>query len=575
MAHRTSLGVEGLEERTLLSSLSYSLTTDQPVYQVGQPIELTFTETNVSSQPVTVEVSPTNFTISRNNAAIWQSDPADAGQSPTSETLLPGQSVSQTASWNGTTSYSVSVPFGSSQNLAINNFGSFTVSNPNAPQGLNATFQITDPITYSLTTNQSVYQIGQPVQMTFTEVNTSDQSLTIAPQQPAGFSIFHNGTPVMLDALPDIVLTNPTTLRAGQTITDTQTWNGIPMFGPYTTADLTGNFVADYGPGNNLTQLTTTFQITPPTQDNLVTSVTTDQASYTPGQPVNMTFTETNDSTQPVPIVTGAPEFQVMQKGTVIWNAFDAGSPALGTQPSWSTLQPGQSYSQTFKWNGTIGNTSTNPQATGTFIASDLLDPNNSSATFQIVSTPYATPPSQNPGSPITNPTPVTPIQTPITPITPIQNPVTPPSSASPSPIVATLSTDQSAYKTGQSVHISLMLKNLSTQQIVLSQNKNVAQITVIAGSTEVYQSNQTVHGLAAIKPGQTVKLTSLWSGKANQPGVKKLSLGTYTIQVDDGGYVASTTVQISSSHVKSQAKAAHGGTPSVKSLNPGSHKGH
>ena len=51
-----------------LSSLAYSLTTDQSVYQVGQPIELTFTETNTSDQPVTVEVSPADFTISQNNA---------------------------------------------------------------------------------------------------------------------------------------------------------------------------------------------------------------------------------------------------------------------------------------------------------------------------------------------------------------------------------------------------------------------------------------------------------------------------------------------------------------------------
>ncbi len=89
MARRTVLGVEGLEGRTLLS-LSYSLTTDQSVYQVGQPIELTFTETNTGNQPVTVEVRPTDFTVSQiweNETLAWQSDPANAGQSPISETL--------------------------------------------------------------------------------------------------------------------------------------------------------------------------------------------------------------------------------------------------------------------------------------------------------------------------------------------------------------------------------------------------------------------------------------------------------------------------------------------------------
>ena len=109
MARRASPVIEGLEERALLSSLAYSLTTDQSVYQVGQPIELTFTETNTGNQPVTVEVSPTDFSVSQNNAVIWQSDPGNAGQPPTSETLLPGQSVSQTASWDGTISYSSSL----------------------------------------------------------------------------------------------------------------------------------------------------------------------------------------------------------------------------------------------------------------------------------------------------------------------------------------------------------------------------------------------------------------------------------------------------------------------------------
>jgi hypothetical protein len=75
MVRRASLAVEGLEDRALLSSLAYSLTTDQSVYQVGQPIEMTFTETNTGDQPVTVSVSPTDFSVSQNNAVIWQSDP--------------------------------------------------------------------------------------------------------------------------------------------------------------------------------------------------------------------------------------------------------------------------------------------------------------------------------------------------------------------------------------------------------------------------------------------------------------------------------------------------------------------
>ena len=202
MARRASLIIEGLEERALLSSLAYSLTTDQSVYQVGQPIEMTFTETNTGNQPLTVEVSPTDFSVSQNNAVIWQSDPANAGQPPTSETLLPGQSVSQTASWDGTEPYAFPSIGDSPQNSQVNAFGTFVVSNPNAPQGLTATFQITDPIVSTVTTDQSIYQLGEPVQLTYREVNTSDQSITIPRAQPAGFSITHNGTPVLIDSCP-------------------------------------------------------------------------------------------------------------------------------------------------------------------------------------------------------------------------------------------------------------------------------------------------------------------------------------------------------------------------------------
>ena len=63
MHRRTSLIVEPMEGRALLSGLTYSLTTDQSIYQVGQPIQITFTETNTGDQPVTVSVSPTDFSV--------------------------------------------------------------------------------------------------------------------------------------------------------------------------------------------------------------------------------------------------------------------------------------------------------------------------------------------------------------------------------------------------------------------------------------------------------------------------------------------------------------------------------
>jgi hypothetical protein len=109
----------------------------------------------------------------------------------TSETLAPGQSLSQTASWNGI--WDDPLPYGESPSTIypINAFGTFTVSNPNAPQGLSATFQIANPFVYSVTTNQSVYQLGAPIQITWTAVNTADQPITILVA-PAGLSVINN-----------------------------------------------------------------------------------------------------------------------------------------------------------------------------------------------------------------------------------------------------------------------------------------------------------------------------------------------------------------------------------------------
>ena len=126
---------------------------------------------------------------------IWDSNPENDGQSPTSVTLQPGQSVSQTATWDGTITETANQQ-GTTTSYAVNQFGTFQVSNPNAPQGDTATFQITDPLQGALTTDQTTYQLSQPVQLTYTETNTSGQTLTIATANPL-YQIMHNGQPEM------------------------------------------------------------------------------------------------------------------------------------------------------------------------------------------------------------------------------------------------------------------------------------------------------------------------------------------------------------------------------------------
>ena len=758
MVRRTSPVLERLEERALLSSLAFSLTTDQSNYQVGQPIKLTFTEKNTGQHSVTVEVSPTDFTISQNSATIWQSDPSNENQPPKSKTLLPGQTISQTADWDGTWNDPGTSPFGSLQSSAVNVFVAFVVSNPNAPQGLDPTFQITDPMSYSLTTDQSVYHLGSSIQLTYASVNTSDEPITLPVNEPAGFSIAHNGTAVLIDALPAIFYFGTQTIQPGQTFTDTQTWNGIPMFGPYTIGNLTGTFVVSYGPGGGPTPLTTSFQIAAPSSDALQTSVTTDRVDYDAGQPVNLTFTEKNNGDQPVAVITGSPEFEVTQNETTIWGPFYAGAP-ITMPPTWSTLQPGRSYSQTATWNG-IPTTGPFNSLAAPFTASDEFDPNADTATFQYVAPPtgvlstslttdqsvyqlgkpiqltftetnVGTTPVQvqegpssfdvrqngnavwnslypdsfpdewvpqsyswvtlQPGQSFTqtaawNGIPdqlpsadssgtftisnaldprgetatiqivapaISSLTTTITTNKPVYDFDVParftftetntgnqpiavltgptafemtsngtevwestatdalPSAASwetlqagqsytqaitwdgfdgysntsakgagtfavsdlldptesfasfqilstpfptqpnpqepPSPVVATLSTVQATYKVGQTVRVSLTLKDISASKVAVRQSQHIDKLTVLRGSTVVYESARRFRAFASktIKPGHALKTTTVWSGEANQLGVKKLTPGIYTIEVDDDGYVASTTVNI------------------------------
>ncbi len=131
MARKTALTVDALERRSLLSGITYSLATDQQVYSVGQPINFTLVETNTGDQPALVAVFPTDFSIAQGGYVIWQSNQSVAGGPAEPELLEPGQSIIQTATWNGTTPYTLGT-----STYALNHSGLFVVTNPNAPTSL-------------------------------------------------------------------------------------------------------------------------------------------------------------------------------------------------------------------------------------------------------------------------------------------------------------------------------------------------------------------------------------------------------------------------------------------------------
>ena len=340
--------VEPMEGHALLSGLSYSLTTDQSTYQPGQPIQIMFSETNTGDQPVTVSVSPTDFSVSEQSlnwdGSLFESNPENEGQPPTSVTLQPGQSVSQSATWDGTIA-KTEYQQGTTTSYAVNQFGTFTVSNPNAPQGDTATFQITDPLQGVLTTDQTTYQMGQPVQLTYTETNTSAQTLTIETANPL-YQILHNGQPVM--PVMDPIGPSIETIASGQTIINQYT-DDPPGRGPYTLGNLTGTFVAEvYDVPADPGEFTADFQVAPPPSGAIVSSVTTDQPAYQAGQTVTMTFTETNESDQPVIVPSGQTGFEFDQPSpTPSLNLEDLPGPI---PTGWMTLQPGQAWTQTQTW---------------------------------------------------------------------------------------------------------------------------------------------------------------------------------------------------------------------------------
>lgn len=231
----------------------------------------------------------------------------------------------------------------------------------------------------------------------------------------------------------------------------------------------------------------------------LTYSLTTNQAVYQPGQPVQMTLTETNTSSSPVQGAwggVGSVGFTVEQNGNVV--------AAFLTDPvidSW-TLQPGQSKTLTTTWNGK----SMGAYATGEFSVTSGFTPAGVSATFQIE-----------------------------------------PASSASSPISVTVTTAHRTYKAGRPVLISVTVKNVSSREITLALNSKTVGVAILEGSTVVWHSPtiKAVEKNLTLNAGQSVHVSFVWNGKPNQPGVHKLAAGTYTIEVVVGGYGGAGTFQI------------------------------
>jgi hypothetical protein len=362
--------------------------------------------------------------------------------------------------------------------------------------------------------------LGEPVQITLTATNPLNQAVS-AIFVPESLFIAQSGSSLAeyINSEPAAVPT-PQIVAAGQSIKQTVTWNDSSRWLDQT-IDHWGPFVASTSSTPQVA--TATFQIASP----LTQTLTTDKSTYVVGESIQMTFQETNSSSQPITFLTHADDFTVQQNGTVV---FSDTSNVLITK----TLQPGESYTQTATWNGMPQGSTNGSPATGTFVLSNAEAPPTLTKTFVI------NPPSTPTPTPTSTPTPTpTPTSTPTPTPTPTQ---------AVSPLSVTLTTNRAAYRRGMAVRLTLTLRNTGNTTISITPNSSTDGITVSQGSTVVWHSARTVASYGApltLAGGKVIKLTSTWNGRPNQGGLKRLPPGVYTVQATEGGYSATATIRI------------------------------
>jgi hypothetical protein len=235
-------------------------------------------------------------------------------------------------------------------------------------------------LAYSLTTNQSTYQAGQPIDFTFTETNTSAAPVNIAVGPVnSGFDVVHDGVTVWASNTgiqPQFLRLE--TLEPGQSATLTGTWNGVPNLVPPSV--LTGTFTVtnQQAPGGAIA----TFQIesasSPPVQNPiqndpaLSATLTTRESAYRLGQPVTMTLTLTNKTDTSVTITPNpfADGFYVSRGHVLVWKQDSKASTDADL-----SIAPGQTVTFTSTWNGRPNQAGAHSARSGIYtLAADLGD---------------------------------------------------------------------------------------------------------------------------------------------------------------------------------------------------------
>jgi hypothetical protein len=270
-------------------------------------------------------------------------------------------------------------------------------------------------------------------------------------------------------------------------------------------------------------------------------SLTTNQASYQPGQPVVMTFRETNVSSQPISVEEGPSidGFDVSQNGVVVWRSNTGILPMFIASES---LQPGQSLTLSASWNGmAVGSTS---PLQGTFVISNQLNPSVTTtvSVSNAPSPPTTTPPTNNPQPIGVAPSPQSPTSTPIS---QDPNPSSPTTATPASPIAVSVTANGSTVRKGHGVRMTITLKDVSNAPVTLP-GRSAAEFTLLEGTTPIWHRATSASSVRprTLQPGRSAALSVVWNGQASAPGVP-LVARTYTVEASDGGYSGSTTLQL------------------------------
>ncbi len=272
----------------------------------------------------------------------------------------------------------------------------------------------------------------------------------------------------------------------------------------------------------------------------LATSLTTDLSTYQPGQPVVMTFKETNTSSTPVAVQAGPSidGFNVTQSGHSVWRSNAGINPLFITMVP---LQPGQSLTLTATWDG-IPEGGSSP-STGTFVIANQLDPQGPVATVTVKDST-----SSSPSSPAT-PTGGASEDSSPTSSSSGGSASSPPSSStlgpgdtSPSPVALTVRTNHSTIKAGQPIHMTLTLKTLGRGRVAVPAGTTSDGFTVLEGLTTLWHSSATRP--TKVRHGGAIQLDAVWNGRDPSTGAS-VAPGTYTIEAVEGNAASSTTIRV------------------------------